>query len=124
MNTPEAPSSRQLTESSTHRYQIYRQSKTGCHYNHGAGIDSAEDAVELFLATSPVFEGGGVRLWDHLEQRAVASAEWSVEKTRFGFLVRTRTNIFHDDSLELIARRIAERHAIVQSVVRQNAMAI
>jgi len=111
-------------ETAAHRYQIYRQSKNGCHFNHGASIESAEDAVEIFLATAPAFEGGGVRLWDHHESRAVASAEWNVERTRFGFMVRTRSNVFHDDSLALIARRVAERHAIVQSVVRQNGIAI
>jgi hypothetical protein len=113
-----------VQEPTAHRYQIYRQSKYGCHFNHGARIDSMEDAVEIFLSTAPAFEGGGVHLWDHHEQRAVASAEWSVEKTRFGFLVRTRSNVFHDDSLALVARRVVERHAIVQSVLRQNAMAI
>lgn len=122
MNTHESLSPHRLNESPAHRYQIYRQSKTGCHYNHGASMASAEDAVELFLATAPAFEGGGVRLWDHHEQRAVASAEWSVEKTRFGFMVRTRANVFHDDSLALMARKIEERHAIVQSVVHRAAV--
>ena len=56
-----------------HRYQIYRQARSGLHYNHGSIIDSPEDAVALFLNTSPAFEGGGVRLWDHYEQRHVAS---------------------------------------------------
>lgn len=31
------------------RYQIYRQARNGLHYNHGAVINSAEDAVALFL---------------------------------------------------------------------------
>ena len=50
-----------LTEPSSatpHRYQVYRQARNGLHYNHGAIIESAEDAVALFLRTSPAFEGG------------------------------------------------------------------
>jgi hypothetical protein len=48
-----------------YRYQIYRQARNGLHYNHGAVIDSPEDAVALFLQATPAFEGGGLRLWDH-----------------------------------------------------------
>lgn len=102
-----------------HRYQIYRQSKNGCHYNHGERMDSAVDAVALFLGTAPTFEGGGVRLWDHREMRAVASAEWNVETTRMGFHVRTRSNVFHDETLAVIARDIAQREALTQAIAME-----
>lgn len=99
-----------------HRYQVYRQARNGLHYNHGAIIDSAEDAVALFLQTSPAFEGGGLRLWDHYEQRHVASADWHVETTRMGFSIRLRSNVFHDPSLAIVAERIAERQEFEQSI--------
>lgn len=101
------------------RYQIYRQSRNGCHHPHGDGIDSPQDAVALFLAVSPVFEGGGLRLWDHREQRAVAAAEWSGETTRMGFFVRRRSNVFHDEPLAVIARDIAQREALVQAIASE-----
>ena len=101
------------------RYQIYRQSKNGCHHPHGDGIDSPQDAVALFLAATPVFDGGGLHLWDHHEQRAVVSAEWNGETTRMGFFVRTRSNAFHDEPLAVIARDIAQREALVQAIATE-----
>jgi hypothetical protein len=99
-----------------HRYQIYRQARNGLYHNHGSIIDSPEDAVALFLQTSPAFEGGGLRLWDRHDQRHVASADWHLESTRMGFSVRLRSNVFHDPALAEIAERIAEREAIEQSI--------
>lgn len=102
-----------------HRYQVYRQDRNGLHYNHGPIVDSPGEAVALFLQTTPAFEGGGVRLWDHYEQRHVASAEWQVETTRMGFPVRTRSNTFHDPALAVVARDIAQREALVQVIATE-----
>ncbi len=102
-----------------HRYQVFRHAKTGVHYNHGSSIASADEAVEIFLDTAPLFEGGGVRLWDHRESRAVASAEWFVETTHFGFPVRARANAFFDDDIARIAQQIVEREAYFQSVAQR-----
>jgi hypothetical protein len=99
-----------------HRYQIYRQAKNGLHYNHGTVIDSPEDAVTSFLQATPAFEGGGLRLWDHHEQRNVVSAEWRLETTRMGFAVWHRANVFHDPALALVASRIAERVQLEQTI--------
>ncbi len=107
-----------------HRYQIYRQARSGLHYNHGAIIDSPEDAVALFLHTAPAFEGGGVRLWDHYEQRHVASAEWLVETTRMGFAVRHRVNLYHDPALAVVAAQIAERQQLEQTITDRVRMAV
>lgn len=102
-----------------HRYQVYRQDKNGLHYNHGPIVDSPEEAVTLFLQTTPAFDGGGIRLWDHYEQRHVASAEWRVETTRMGFPVRTRANTFQDPALAVVARDIAQREALVQAIAME-----
>ena len=80
---------------------------------------SGEEAVALFLNTAPAFEGGDVRVWDHREMRAVASAEWKVETTRMGFLVRTRSNVFHDEPLAAIAQNIAQREALARTVAME-----
>jgi hypothetical protein len=106
-----------------HRYQVFRQAKNGVHYNHGSSIASLDEAVEVFLDTAPLFEGGGIRLWDHHEARAVASAEWFVENTSFGFPVRARANAFFDDDIARIAHQIVEREAYFQSVAQRMGLA-
>ena len=98
------------------RYQVYRQAKTGLHYNHGPIIDTPEEAVALFLHTAPAFEGGGLRLWDHYEQQNVASAEWCMETTGMGFTVRHRINVFHDPALAVFAAQITEREQLEQNL--------
>lgn len=107
-----------------HRYQIYRQSRNGLHYNHGSIIESPEDAVALFLRTAPAFEGGGLRLWDHYEQRHVASAEWLIETTRMGFAVRHRVNVYHDPALAVVAAQINERQQLEQTITDRLRMAV
>ena len=107
-----------------HRYQIYRQARNGLHYNHGAIIDSTEDAVAMFLQTAPAFEGGGLRLWDHYEQRNAASAEWMIETTRMGFAVRHRVNLYHDPALAVVAAQIAERQRIEQTLTDRFRLAV
>lgn len=95
-------------------YQIYRQMRAG-YYAGGFQTDSATDAVQAFLATAPAFDGGAIRLWDHRAERLLASVNWTVEKTGFGFSVRTRSNIFHDTTLARIAEQITEREQIIAS---------
>lgn len=112
------------TPPTPHRYQIYRQARSGLHYNHGSIIDSPEDAVALFLNTSPAFEGGGVRLWDHYEQRHVASAEWLIETTRMGFPVRHRVNVYHDPALAVVAAQLTEQQRLEQAITDRVRMAI
>jgi hypothetical protein len=99
-----------------HRYQIYRQSKNGVYQRYGAPVESLETAVELFLDTRPDFEGGGVRLWDRNEQRALASTEWLVENTTFGFPVRVRADAFYDENVGRLAREICAREALIESL--------
>ena len=107
-----------------HRYQIYRQSRNGLHYNHGAIIDSAEQAVAAFLHTAAAFEGGDVRLWDHHEQRHVASADWNVETTRMGFSVRHRSNVFSDEALADLAQKVTEREQLEETIAERVRMAV
>ncbi len=116
MKTTETPISSEARAVTPHRYQIFRQAKNGCHFNFGSSIASADEAVEIFLDTAPAFEGGDLRLWDHREQRTVASADWLVEITRFGFPVRTRANVFLDEAIAQIAQRAIEREAYFQSL--------
>ena len=116
MKTTGTPASSEAQMLAPHRYQIFRQAKNGCHFNYGSSIASAEEAVEIFFETAPAFEGGGLRLWDHREQRTVASTEWFFEITRFGFPVRTRANVFHDDTISQIAQRVIEREAYFQTL--------
>lgn len=99
-----------------HRYQIYRQDRNGCHHPHGPILDSQENAVAQFLHTPPEFEGGGLRLWDHREERLVGSAEWNLEVTGFGFPVRARFNVFYDPNLTILAHVIGEREALEETV--------
>src|SRR5688500_16986507 len=87
-----------------HRYQVFRQGKNGVYHSHGSRIASPNEAVEVFLDTAPLHEGGGIRLWDFREARAVASTEWFVEATNFGFPVRARANAFLNDDIARIAR--------------------
>ena len=107
-----------------HRSQVYRQAKNGLHHNHGPAVDSPEDAVASFLQTTPAFEGGGVRLWDHTEMRIATSAEWQVETTRMGFAVRHRSNVFYDPALALVASHIAEREQLEQAISNRLRMAV
>jgi len=119
MKTTETPASPEARALAPHRYQIFRQARNGCHFNYGSSIADAEEAVEIFLETPPIFEGGGIRLWDHREQRTVAQAEWHVEITRLHFPVRTRANAFYDEKIGQIAQRVIEREAFFQSLAER-----
>ena len=93
------------------RYQIYRQNRAGL-FLPGYRSDSAPEAVEAFLNQAPAFDGGEVRLFDHREQRLIASVEWRIEKTDFGFPVHQRVNRFHDAMLEQLAGEVQARAAM------------
>lgn len=103
------------TEASVARYQIHRQNRTGL-FLPGFRTDSAPEAVEAFLNQAPAFDGGEVRLFDHREQRMVASVEWRTEKTDFGFPVHHRVNRFHDPMVERLAADVLARESLRQSV--------
>lgn len=98
-------------EASVARYQIHRQNRTGLFFP-GFRTDSAPEAVEAFLNQAPAFDGGGVRLLDHREQRVVASVEWSTVKTDFGFPVHRRVNRFHDAMIEQLANTVQAREVL------------
>lgn len=123
MKTTEAIAPTQSPAPAPHRYQVFRQAKNGVHHNYGSSIASADEAVGVFLETTPLFEGGGIRLWDHQEARAVASAEWFVETTGFGFPVRARANAFFDDDIARIAHHIVEREAYLETVTQRLGLA-
>src|SRR5258708_29115624 len=108
-----SPELRSLTP---HRYQIYRQARNGVHHSHGESIDSPADAVAHFLHATPAFEDGGLHLWDHREQRAVASADWQVETTPMGFPVRLRSNVFPDQALAALAAQMPQRAIMEQTI--------
>jgi hypothetical protein len=97
------------------RYQVYRQMKAG-YYARNFEADTAADALKVFLLTVPTFDGGSIRLWDRQEEKLLASVEWSLERTTMGFDVRMRTNVFHDEAVAQIAREIAERETMEQSL--------
>ena len=98
-------------EASVARYQIHRQNRTGL-FLPVFRTDSAPEAVEAFLNQAPAFDGGGVRLLDHREQRMVASVEWSTVKTDFGFPVHRRVNRFHDAMIEQLANTVQAREVL------------
>lgn len=98
-------------EASVARYQIHRQNRTGL-FLPVFRTDSAPEAVEAFLNQAPAFDGGGVRLLDHREQRMVASVEWSTVKTDFGFPVHHRVNRFHDAMIEQLANTVQTREVL------------
>ncbi len=102
-------------EASVARYQIHRQNRTGL-FLPGFRTDSAPEAVEAFLNQAPAFDGGGVRLLDHREQRMVASVEWTTVKTDFGFPVHHRVNRFHDAVVEQLAADVLARESLRASV--------
>jgi len=93
------------------RYQIYRQNRAGL-FLPGYRTDSAPEAVEAFLNQAPAFEGGGVRLLDHHDQRMVASVDWRTETTDFGFPVHHRANRFHDAMIKQLAGEVQTRAAM------------
>lgn len=97
------------------RYQIYQQDRAG-HFLPGYRTDSAPEAVESFLNQAPAFDGGGVRLLDHHDQRMVASVEWRTEKTDFGFSVHHRVNRFHDAVIEQLADEVLARETLRETV--------
>lgn len=99
------------------RFQIYRQTRAGS-YVAGFQSNSASDAIEAFLSATPLFDGGELRVWDRLEQKAAASVVWSRERTDFGFAVRHRTNVFHNRLLGFVARQIQDREAIRHEMQR------
>jgi hypothetical protein len=105
------------------RFQIYRQTRAG-NYVPGGHSDSASEAIETFLATTPIFEGGDLRIWDRREQKLVASVAWGREETDFGFVVRHRTNLFHDRLFGLVARQIQNREAIRHEMQRSAGMTV
>lgn len=107
-----------------HRYQVYRQPQVGGHVPHGPMLQTTEHAVAFFLGTSPVFEGGGVQLWNHDTQNLAASAEWRIETTGMGFSVRARANVFREPALALIAQRIADRERIEQAIANETLVAV
>lgn len=81
-------------------------------------------ADRVLLDTAPLFEGDGIRLWDHREGRAVASAEWFSETTGFGFPVRARANAFFDDEIAQIAHQLVAREAYFESRAQRHGLAI
>ncbi|HVU15450.1 MAG TPA: hypothetical protein VHD32_00885 [Candidatus Didemnitutus sp.] len=105
------------------RYQIYRQGQAG-NYHPEFGTDSADEAVEAFLATKPAFEGGAMHLWDSQEQRSGASVRWGTVETEFGFAVCRRINIFHDAALGSMARQVLEREALRQEIQQSAGMSV
>ncbi len=93
------------------RYQIYRQNRAGL-FLPGHRTDLAPEAIEAFLNQAPAFDGGEVRLFDHRDQRMVASVEWRIEKTDFGFPVHHRVNRFHDEMIEQLAGEVLARESL------------
>lgn len=106
-------------EASVARYQIHLQNRAGL-FLPGFRTDSAPEAVEAFLNQAPAFDGGGVRLLDHREQRMVASVEWSTVKTDFGFPVHHRVNRFHDAMIEQLANA-AQAREVMREELRHEA---
>ncbi len=98
-------------EAAVARYQIYRQNRAGLLLP-GYRSDSAPEAVEAFLNQAPAFDGGEVRLFDHRNQRMVASVEWRIEKTAFGFPVHHRVNRYHDAMIEQLAGEVLARESL------------
>lgn len=105
------------------RFQIYRQTRSG-NYVAGFQSESASEAIEAFLSATPLFDGGELRMWDHREQKVVASVAWIRERTDFGFAVRHRTNVFHNRLLGLVARRIEVHEAMVASIRQKMGMRV
>lgn len=101
----------------TARFQIYRQTRAGS-YVAGFKSDSAWEAIEAFLSTTPLFDGGELRIWDSRERGIAAVALWHPERTDFGFTVHHRTNVFHNHLFGLVARHIQDREAIRSEIQR------
>lgn len=97
------------------RYQIYQQNRAGL-FLPGYRTDSAPEAVEAFLNQTPAFDGGSIRLFDHRSQHLVASVEWQMEKTAFGFPVHHRVNRFHDATIQQLASEVLARESLRASV--------
>jgi len=100
------------------RYEVYRQNRAG---NFVRTFESSRplDAMLAFLDTTPAFEDGEVRIWDRHQERLLAAAEWTTERTGMGFYVRTRKNVFHDDEAATLARLVAQREALVQAIAHE-----
>ena len=100
------------------RYEGYRQNRAG---NFVRTFESSRplDAMLAFMDTTPAFEGGEVRIWDRQQERLLAAAEWTVERTGMGFYVRARKNVFHDDEAAALARLVAQREALVQAIAHE-----
>lgn len=110
-------------EASVARYQIHRQSRTGL-FLPGFRTDSAPEAVEAFLNQAPAFDGGGVRLLDHRDQRMVASVEWTTVKTDFGFPVHHRVNRFHDAMIEQLADAVQAREVLREELRHEATLSV
>ena len=100
------------------RYEVYRQNRAG-NFVRTFETPRPLDAMLAFMDTTPAFEGGEVRIWDRHEQRLLAAAEWTVERTGMGFYVRTRRNVFLDDDAAALARLVAQREALVQAIAHE-----
>jgi len=110
-------------KASAGRYQIYRQNRAGlflpCYRS-----DSAPEAVEAFLSQAPAFDGGEVRLFDHRDQRMVATVEWRIEKTDFGFPVHHRVNRFHDAMIKQLAGDVLARETLRLELRREATLTV
>jgi len=105
------------------RYQIYRQNRAGL-FHPGYCSDSAPEAVEAFFSQAPAFDGGEVRLFDHRDQRMVATVEWRIEKTDFGFLVHHRVNRFHDAMIKQLADEVQVRETMRLELRREATLTV
>jgi hypothetical protein len=97
------------------RFELFIQDRNG-RFHSCLRADNAEDAVAAFLWQSPLFDGGDIRLIDHLEQRMVAFVEWHPGRTELGITVLERRNTFHDWNLALLAYECLQRGETQDSV--------
>lgn len=118
MKSMEQIESQTAVASEQPRYEVYRQNRAG---NFVRTFESPRplDAMLAFMDTAPAFEGGEVRIWDRHQERLLAAAEWTIERTGMGFYVRTRKNVFLDDDAAALGRLVgtSEGAAIGVAVV-------
>lgn len=112
-----SPTATATPGAATARYQIYQQALSG-NYVPGLTMDSATDAIRVFVSQSPAFEGGELRLWDHREKRLSASVKWNLQRTESGALAQVRENVFPDRIMAMLARLIQPQEKLREVIQR------
>jgi hypothetical protein len=101
-------------DTSAPQFEIHQECYSGF-YVTTFRAQSVQAALDAFLEQRPAFEGGDVRVLDRYDNRILASVEWHMGNTDFGFAVYLRVNRFSDWIIEQLAHEVLARQKLIHS---------